>query len=105
MKDRNKNRPGYKKTKVGWIPEEWDYDRVRSNGSVLTGTTPSTLHPEYYEGKHLFVTPVDMGFSPWIKNSVSTLTDEGFKKARKVCKEAVLFVCVGSTIGKFFCPL
>ena len=24
MKDRNKNRPGYKKTKVGWIPEEWD---------------------------------------------------------------------------------
>lgn len=23
MTDRNKNRPGYKKTKVGWIPEEW----------------------------------------------------------------------------------
>jgi type I restriction enzyme S subunit len=23
LKDRNKNRPGYKKTKVGWIPEEW----------------------------------------------------------------------------------
>ena len=23
MKDRNENRPGYKKTKVGWIPEEW----------------------------------------------------------------------------------
>ncbi len=24
MKDRNENRPGYKKTKVGWIPEEWN---------------------------------------------------------------------------------
>lgn len=23
MKDRNENRPGYKETKVGWIPEEW----------------------------------------------------------------------------------
>jgi type I restriction enzyme S subunit len=23
MKDRNANRPGYKKTKAGWIPEEW----------------------------------------------------------------------------------
>ncbi len=23
MKDRNENRPGYKKTKVGWIPQEW----------------------------------------------------------------------------------
>ena len=24
MSKRNENRPGYKKTKVGWIPEEWD---------------------------------------------------------------------------------
>ncbi len=24
MKDRNENRPGYKKTKVGWIPENWE---------------------------------------------------------------------------------
>jgi type I restriction enzyme S subunit len=23
MKDRNENRPGYKETKVGWIPEDW----------------------------------------------------------------------------------
>jgi type I restriction enzyme, S subunit len=100
LKDRNEKRPGYKQTKLGWIPEDWSYDFVRSTGSVLTGTTPSTLHPEYYGGKHPFVTPVDMGFSPWIKNSVSALTDDGLKKARKVCKGAVLFVCIGSTIGK-----
>jgi hypothetical protein len=24
MKVRNENRPGYKKTRVGWIPEEWE---------------------------------------------------------------------------------
>lgn len=24
MKERNKNRPGYKKTKGEWIPEEWE---------------------------------------------------------------------------------
>jgi type I restriction enzyme S subunit len=24
VSERNENRPGYKKTKVGWIPEEWD---------------------------------------------------------------------------------
>ncbi len=28
MKDPNANRPGYKETKVGWIPEEWDSGRV-----------------------------------------------------------------------------
>lgn len=24
MSKRNENRPGYKKTKVGWIPDEWE---------------------------------------------------------------------------------
>jgi len=24
MTSNNKNRPGYKKTKIGWIPEEWN---------------------------------------------------------------------------------
>ena len=31
MSDRNENRPGYKKTKVGWIPEEW---RAQLLGSI-----------------------------------------------------------------------
>ncbi|MBT8368920.1 MAG: virulence RhuM family protein [Deltaproteobacteria bacterium] len=30
--DRNENRPGYKKTKVGWIPENW---MVKSFGTIL----------------------------------------------------------------------
>lgn len=25
MKDRNENKPGYKKTKVGWIPRDWNF--------------------------------------------------------------------------------
>ena len=28
MKDRNENRPGYKKTKAGWIPKEWETSRI-----------------------------------------------------------------------------
>jgi type I restriction enzyme S subunit len=28
MTDRNANRPGYKQTPVGWIPEEWQVDRL-----------------------------------------------------------------------------
>lgn len=29
MKVRNENRPGYKKTRVGWIPEEWTISKFR----------------------------------------------------------------------------
>ena len=100
MSKRNENKPGYKKPKVGWIPKDWDYDLVRSTGAVVTGTTPATLHPEYYGGEYPFVTPVDIGFSTWISRSVSTLTEEGLGKARCLSKGAVLFVCIGLTIGK-----
>ena len=48
MSKRNKNRPGYKKTRVGWIPEEWDRVSLRdvcstplSGFSVMGGDRPA----------------------------------------------------------------
>jgi len=35
MIDRNENRPGYKKTKVGWIPEEWETANLGNVADVL----------------------------------------------------------------------
>lgn len=40
--DRNKNRPGYKKTKVGWIPEGWDCRKLSSLAEVQTGISKSS---------------------------------------------------------------
>lgn len=100
MRDHNENRPGYKKTKVGWIPEEWKCDQVRATGKVVTGTTPATSNSDFYGGEYLFVTPVDIGISPWIRKSSTTLSRKGFKKARKIDRGSVMFVCIGSTIGK-----
>lgn len=34
MSKRNKNRPGYKKTKVGWIPKEWESGQLQSLGAL-----------------------------------------------------------------------
>ena len=35
MKGRNENRPGHKKTKVGWIPEEWETAHLGNAADVL----------------------------------------------------------------------
>lgn len=44
MKDRNENRAGYKKTKVGWIPKEWNIlklqDAATINPNTLIDKTP-----------------------------------------------------------------
>lgn len=37
MKDRNANRPGYKKTKAGWIPEDWNCVTLEEVAYVQTG--------------------------------------------------------------------
>ncbi|HEC98311.1 MAG TPA: hypothetical protein ENI58_09215 [Nitrospirae bacterium] len=36
MSKRNKNRPGYKKTSVGWIPVEWECVRLDAMNPFLT---------------------------------------------------------------------
>jgi len=35
MTDRNANRPGYQKTKVGWIPEEWELRQLSSLSRII----------------------------------------------------------------------
>lgn len=37
MTDRNTNRPGYKKTKAGWIPEEWQRESLSAIADIQTG--------------------------------------------------------------------
>lgn len=48
MKDRNKNRPGYKKTTVGWIPENWEVYRINEVGKVQAGRQRS---PHFTKGE------------------------------------------------------
>ena len=48
MTDRNKNRSGYRKTKVGWIPESWEVQAIGHLGQVQGGRQRS---PHYTQGK------------------------------------------------------
>ena len=43
-------KPGYKKTHFGWIPEEWEVVRLNTVARMRTGHTPSKRHPGYYDG-------------------------------------------------------
>ncbi|MDD2236182.1 MAG: restriction endonuclease subunit S [Kiritimatiellae bacterium] len=46
----NENRPGYKETKVGWIPEEWTFRRIDFFCKLRSGGTPSRTRSEYWNG-------------------------------------------------------
>lgn len=79
---------------------DWKPASIAKMGMVVTGSTPSTSHKEYYGGEHLFVSPADISENRFIETTKSTLTTEGIRKSRVVQSGSVLFVCIGSTIGK-----
>ena len=70
--------------------------------NISTGTTPPTSHPEYFDGDVKFFTPADLGSNKYLDHSSRTITkiavDE--KKARVYHKGDILFVGIGSTVGK-----
>lgn len=69
---------------------------------IATGTTPPTSKKEYFNGNIKFYTPSDIIGKLYLTNSERTLTNKAIedKKARIFHKGDILFVGIGSTIGK-----
>jgi len=79
---------------------EWEPNSIGQLGEVVTGSTPSTAQPEYYGGDSLFVSPADISDDRFIEKTKTTLTELGFRETRPIKANSILFVCIGSTIGK-----
>ncbi|WP_281309545.1 restriction endonuclease subunit S [Flavobacterium flavigenum] len=79
---------------------EWKIERLDKVAEIITGNTPSTIETQYYNGEKLFVSPADINDNRHITNTKTKLSDLGFSKTRKIKENSVLFVCIGSTIGK-----
>ena len=92
--------PGYKQTEVGVIPEDWETKRLSEIATIATGSTPPTWDAANYGDEFLFVGPVDMGEAKNITTTEKRLSKKGFTISRRFPKNSILFVCIGSTIGK-----
>lgn len=79
---------------------EWKKKSLGKVADIVTGNTPSTSETQYYNGGKLFVSPADINDFRYLKQTRTTLSDLGFSKTRKIKENSVLFVCIGSTIGK-----
>ena len=91
---------GYKQTEVGVIPEDWALKSIDSIATIATGNTPPTQDTANYGDAFLFVSPTDLGHTKFISQTEKMLSKKGFSISRHFPKESILFVCIGSTIGK-----
>jgi type I restriction enzyme, S subunit len=79
---------------------EWEEKAIGDFGQVVTGSTPSTADPTLYGGGIPFVSPADISELRYVDETRTTLTAAGFENTRPIRAGSVLFVCIGSTIGK-----
>jgi len=79
---------------------KWVEKNLGDVGEIITGNTPSTSELVNYGGNKLFVSPADINNNRHILDTKIKLSDIGFSKARQISANSILFVCIGSTIGK-----
>ncbi|WP_439113885.1 restriction endonuclease subunit S [Hydrogenophaga sp.] len=81
-------------------PNGWQIHAIGDIAEIATGSTPPTADSSNYGDEFLFVGPGDIDDSKWIVKSDKRLSKRGFLSARRFPPKSVLFVCIGSTIGK-----
>jgi type I restriction enzyme S subunit len=79
---------------------EWEEKPLSKVGEIITGSTPATANLENYGGSKLFVSPADISDTRYITATKTTLSEQGFNQTRHIKANSILFVCIGSTIGK-----
>lgn len=74
---------------------------IRELGHVITGKTPSTLKPEYFDGDIMFITPSDIKNGYRVDISDRFITEDGYQSilSNTLNGASVLTDCIGSDMG------
>lgn len=81
------------------VPVNWCWTRIKYISEVVTGSTPSKKHEEYYGGEFPFFKPADLDAGKNMIDASEYLSEEGRKISRIIPKESTAVCCIG-TIGK-----
>lgn len=73
----------YKESELGWIPKEWEVKRLDEIGCIISGGTPSSNIPDYWNGSIIWVTPADLSKLKfgYIADSERKITSFGLKNS------------------------
>ena len=87
------------------IPDGWEISNIGKLGQVITGSTPSTKIPAYWNGETPFISPADFKSSVYVQNTRRTLSVKGADKSRLLPKDSILVTCIGSLGGIAMNPI
>ena len=67
---------GYKQTKVGIIPEDWEVVKLGKIGDLIGGGTPSTKNEEFWNGNIPWISSSDLNENNIYDISISRFINE-----------------------------
>lgn len=80
--------------------DTWKDMVVGEIGDVVTGSTPSTKNPEFFDGNIPFIKPTELNQGKYVCTSADYLTEAGRDVSRPVRKGSTCVCCIGATISK-----
>ncbi len=94
--------PGHEHVKiVDGVPEGWIKTTAYEAMEILSGGTPKTSVPEYWEGDIPFYTPKDSSDSVYVYETEKKLTEEGLRNCNsKLYPKDTVFITARGTVGK-----
>lgn len=94
--------PGHEHIRiVDGVPEGWERKTALETISVLSGGTPKTSVPDYWDGEVPFYTPKDATDGIWVTGCERTVTDLGLKNCNgKLYPKETVFISARGTVGK-----
>jgi type I restriction enzyme, S subunit len=99
----NQKRPGYKKTKAGWIPNEWNCHSIKSFCKTHSGGTPSRKRSDYWAGTIPWATTAEIKYGT-ISETLEFITVKGLKESSaKLSAKGTLVLAMygqGATRGR-----
>ncbi len=110
---KNEHRPGYKKAKVGWIPDEWKEVALEDIAQIERGKFSARPRndPKYYGGPYPFLQTGDVSTSDGIVYSYSQTLNASGLAVSKLFPSGTLLVTIAANIGDvaevpfdFACP-
>ena len=94
--------PGHEHTRITHrVPEGWERTTVFSATEVLSGGTPKTAVPDYWDGEIHFYTPRDASDTAYVLQTARTITELGLKNCNsRLYDTNTVFISARGTVGK-----
>lgn len=84
----------------GALPEGWGYSKISEKVNIISGGTPKTSRPEYWNGHIPFFSPKDYRGLTFCFKTESSITDFGLKNCNSLLlQENTIIITARGTVG------